>query len=403
MKVIHLTTSFTNGAGKAARRINEAMNTAGLESTIVTTGRVEGSLENRESRLEPSPVNKLISKSITLGQEKTVNISNFPLTPISIQSLPVNQLNLESFDIVNVHATYNLLSFNSIKTILRLTQNLVITLHDERFYTGGCHNTFGCSQFKENCESCPSASQFGKKIVRKAFKLESNAISKGEGKISIIAPSVWIKDKARFSSKLGNFPVNKICNPIPEDVYHFLESETRLLPAPSKVTLGFVSASLDNPFKGLPELLHALELLDHSERSMYRIFLIGNQSKSIKSPIEATFFMSSADTELARILRSIDLLIVPSLGDNSPSVISESLMCGTKVIGSGLGGIPEMLGFNPDLIFDVSIPQTIIDKIRMNSDPYDRKAIAKKAMKSYSYTEVGILYKEYFKSLRFRV
>jgi hypothetical protein len=78
-------------------------------------------------------------------------------------------------------------------------------------------------------------------------------------------------------------------------------------------------------------------------------------------------------------------------------------MCGTKVIGSGRGGIPEMLDFNPDLIFDVSIPQTIIDKIRMNSYPYDRKAIAKNAMKSYSYTEVGILYKEYFKSLRFRV
>lgn len=403
MKVIHLTTSFTNGAGKAARRINEAINTSGLESTIVTTGRVEGSLAKGESRLEPSLVKKMISKSVTIGQEKTVNNSNFPLTPISIQSLNVKQLNLDNYDIVNVHATYNLLSFNSIKTILRLTQNLVITLHDERFYTGGCHNTLGCSQFMEDCKRCPSATQFGRKIVRKAFKLESSAFSKSEGKISILAPSDWIKDKARFSSKLGNFPVNKICNPIPESVYNFLESDTRLVPKRSKVTLGFVSASLDNPFKGLSKLLQALELLDYSERSMYRIFLIGNQSKSIKSPIEATFFLTNEDTELARILRLIDLLIVPSLGDNSPSVISESHMCGTKVIGSDRGGIPEMLGFNPDLIFDVNFPRTIIDKIRINSNPYDRKAIAKEAWKNYSYTEVGNLYKEYFKSLPFRM
>ena len=37
-----------------------------------------------------------------------------------------------------------------------------------------------------------------------------------------------------------------------------------------------------------------------------------------------------------------NLLIVPSLVDNSPNVIFESLVCGTPFVGSDQGGIPEI-------------------------------------------------------------
>ena len=51
----------------------------------------------------------------------------------------------------------------------------------------------------------------------------------------------------------------------------------------------------------------------------------------------------NSDRELSDFYQSIDLLIVPSLQDNSPSVIGEALASGIPVYGSDVGGIPENL------------------------------------------------------------
>jgi len=57
---------------------------------------------------------------------------------------------------------------------------------------------------------------------------------------------------------------------------------------------------------------------------------------------------------MAMTLSGMDLVVIPSNQDNFPSVIGESLACGTRVIGTQVGGIPEALdifglpSFNPD-------------------------------------------------------
>ena len=41
--------------------------------------------------------------------------------------------------------------------------------------------------------------------------------------------------------------------------------------------------------------------------------------------------------------RAADVLAVPSLDDNLPNAVLESLACGTPVVGSAIGGIPDMV------------------------------------------------------------
>jgi len=48
--------------------------------------------------------------------------------------------------------------------------------------------------------------------------------------------------------------------------------------------------------------------------------------------------------ELSRLYREVDLLVLPSLAESLPSVISESLMSGTPVVATRVGGIPEQVG-----------------------------------------------------------
>ena len=400
MKVIHLATSLTNGAGKAARRINESINLVGIDSTLVSSGRVDGELSEHESRLKPPTITGLLSKAVTIFQGAIIESETFPMTPISIQNINIQNMNLFKYDVVNLHATYNLASFKSLAYLLENTKNLVLTLHDERFYTGGCHNTLGCTQYTKFCNKCPSATLIGNLFVKKAFELETKVLQESKKRVSLIAPSQWIKRQAEASSKLKNVTIATIPNPIPGSIYTQEEIQKNNSKSGSKVTLGFVAANLDNSFKGLSILMSALERMPSFERGNYRIFLVGNRPRiEINCPIEVTYMQFIGDSEIAGVLRAIDLLIVPSLGDNSPSVISEALMCGTKVIGSTRGGIPEMLDFDPSLIFDVESPQSILEKIREHSKEYDGTKISIAAHKKYSYHTIGLTYKNYYEGL----
>ena len=49
-------------------------------------------------------------------------------------------------------------------------------------------------------------------------------------------------------------------------------------------------------------------------------------------------------TELAREYYEADLLVLPSFADCLPSVVTESLLCGTPVVAGGVCGVPEQLG-----------------------------------------------------------
>jgi glycosyltransferase involved in cell wall biosynthesis len=43
------------------------------------------------------------------------------------------------------------------------------------------------------------------------------------------------------------------------------------------------------------------------------------------------------------VYNAADVFIVPSLADNQPTTVQESLCCGTPVVGFDVGGIPDMI------------------------------------------------------------
>jgi glycosyltransferase involved in cell wall biosynthesis len=63
-------------------------------------------------------------------------------------------------------------------------------------------------------------------------------------------------------------------------------------------------------------------------------------------------------------LSSIDMLVVPSVW-NEPFglVVLEAYSHGVPVVGSNMGGIPEIIEPRSNLLFDVARPETLIDKI----------------------------------------
>ena len=61
-----------------------------------------------------------------------------------------------------------------------------------------------------------------------------------------------------------------------------------------------------------------------------------------------------------------DFFVIPSIEDNLPNTVMESLSCGTPVIGFNIGGIPDMVIHNKTgLLVDINNEQDFINKLEL--------------------------------------
>lgn len=129
--------------------------------------------------------------------------------------------------------------------------------------------------------------------------------------------------------------------------------------------------------KGHEELFKAIELLrEYQEKCTFQIVGDGKLLNTIRSQYSNynnIYFWGRLKNPIA-VVKSCDLLIVPSKADSCPNTVMEAIYNGIPVIGSNRGGIPEMLRDN-ELIFELS-PEEICKYVeRFITDSSYRKRI----------------------------
>jgi hypothetical protein len=158
MRILHLATSKSGGAGIAAKRLHDALLENGYESIFIT-------LESKDSRRDLPALFSIFCRKISTFINQTNTKSRYILTTtFSHSSFQVEDLEIFDADVVHIHNWYNLLS---IETIARIANNhpTVITMHDERIYTGACHYTLECNGYLDECKQCPAVHKFQNKIT----------------------------------------------------------------------------------------------------------------------------------------------------------------------------------------------------------------------------------------------
>jgi glycosyltransferase involved in cell wall biosynthesis len=96
----------------------------------------------------------------------------------------------------------------------------------------------------------------------------------------------------------------------------------------------------------------------------------------------------------------MDLLVVPSRQDNSPNVIGEALMSGVRVLGSNVGGIPELMMENGCSTVDATSPRNFANQIlREMENTYSRLELATKASEKFSYKKIGTEVKKLYEEV----
>ncbi len=352
MKVVHFATSdIQGGAARAAYRLHQGLCQAGVDSSMFVLRRSSEDatvVELREGNLLQSPLKRVKKTLIYRELKRYPNRpadGNYFSTDRSIYGRDILE-QLPECDILNLHWTTWFLDYQDVFSGLPANQKLVWTLHDMNPFTGGCHYSSGCDKFSQQCGACPQlGSDKENDFSRESWTRKNQAFTHLRSEqLRVVAPSRWLTEEAGRSSLLGRFP--KATIPYGVDTDAFAPRDRRSardvlgVPQDAQVML-FVADALDETRKGLAYLTEALQNL-----KLPKGFLISVGKNSPVLNIEMPHLHLghiASERLLSMIYSAADVFIIPSLEDNLPNTVLESLACGTPVVGFASGGITDMV------------------------------------------------------------
>ncbi len=356
LKVLHLNTYDGNGgAGRACLRLSTALRADGLDSKVAVYykfGENQGIIN-----LSAGIFAKIRAVINIMAERYLAKIFVKALkTPFSLQwfgkDLKNNSL-LQDADIIHLHwINHGFLSPKFLAALDELEKPIVWTFHDSNAFTGGCHVRYSCEHFHQQCGNCPLLRFSGPNdISNQNWKRKQKAYSKLN--FHVVAPSTWMATSVKQSSLLGVRATTVIPNTIETDVFKpYVKAEAKkiLKIAPEKFVImsGFMPSKNDK-HKGTDYLIEALNELasrDEIENSQIELVIFGNKdTKDMPEfPFKTTFLGTiNKDEHLAKCYSAADAFILPSLEDNLPNTVMESLACATPVVAFKTGGIPDMV------------------------------------------------------------
>jgi glycosyltransferase involved in cell wall biosynthesis len=340
MKVIHLSTTTEGGAGKAAFRIFQSQIKFGIDSTLVTRSQIITA--DLVTNLRRNSLAKIIlSKVITFTLQK-ISLKEYGiLTIYSTSFLDRKYFKKMNPDIINIHNWFNFLSPNDLEWLIA-QYNCVFTLHDERLLTAGCHYSLGCNNWETKCVRCPQ-SRINVRSLEKSGDELTRIFTREWVKFGVISPSRWLLHRASKSRMGANLNLMKVIkNPMDESFYYSSSNQE----ARHKGRITFIASDLNNPNKGLSVLVQAIRRLKRENPDLnleLELIGLGNVDQSITTDIPTRIFASLNTSQIFERLSTTDVLVVPSIIDNSPSVIAEGQLAGALVVASAVGGIPELI------------------------------------------------------------
>jgi glycosyltransferase involved in cell wall biosynthesis len=337
------------GAARAAYRLHRGLKDFGISSQMLVQKKQsdDATILGLQSRVgKIIALLKPILNILPLQSYPQAKTETF-----SPQWLPDNVIDRVSKinpDLINLHWLNS--GFIKIETIAKFSCPLVWTLHDMWAFTGGCHYDNGCDNYRQSCGFCP---QLGSKKERDLSRQIWQRKAKTWQKINLtlVTPSKWMAKCARDSSLCQNFRIEVIPNGIDTNRYQPIDKifAKKLLgfPLSKKIILFGAVNAVTMPRKGFDLLLPALQKLSCLEKQEEIELVVFGSSQPQDSPQFGfpVHYIGQLhdDISLAILYAAADVFIAPSLQDNLPNTVMESLACGTPCVAFRVGGIPDLI------------------------------------------------------------
>lgn len=232
-----------------------------------------------------------------------------------------------------------------------------VTLHDAWMLSGHCAHSFDCFRWETGCGQCPDLS------IPPAVQRDDTAANwqrkksiYSRSRLFIVSPSQWLMNRVE-GSMLNDAAAEKIVIPNGVDLSIFKPGDkaaarSRLGLPPDKLILLFAANGIrDNRWKDFRVLRSAVARIAGDGQAEDVLFVALGESGPDERVGDATIhfepFRKSRD-EVADFYRAADIYMHAARVDTFPNTIIEALACGTPVIATAVGGIPEQIrSFDP--------------------------------------------------------
>lgn len=349
MKVLHLSTYDKNGgAGIAAYRLNRVMNKNGIDSKILL---LHNKLQCERSYALHGALKKI--------KDAVVSYASFTLKDKILRVIFYYSLGMAGFDvskmelvrnadIIYIHwINDNFLGIKDLNRIISLNKPVVFFMHDMWLLTGGCHHSFECKKYQTYCKKCPNIpNRFFSNLSSYVFSRKRKMLLADN--VFVQAPSRWLVECVRKSALFGDVVVDTVPNTFDDNIFKPVDkslARTVLnLPLHKKLLLFGANGGHKNPYKGWEYLVEALR---KSNLQDVEVVVLGSKLDN-HSRTEISCRIHSVGTlydeySLALLYSAVDVFVTPSLADNFPNTILESLACATPVVAFNVGGIPDLV------------------------------------------------------------
>lgn len=345
MKILHLNTyGNIGGAAKSVFRLHRALLDQDINSIVL----VQSQKPKDSTVVGPSLQNTVLNKFRPRADRLLTKINGYTPSRLFSPSLIRSANNLSIIEDINpdiVHLHWVNGGMISVEDLSKIKKPIVWSLHDMWPFTGGCHNSFDCHKFENECGNCPILSRNDKKDI--SYQVLHRKM-KSYSRINILAPvalSKWMNVNAKRSSLFKNKIISTIPNLIDTDIYKPQEpklSRKHLnLPQSKFLILYSALGYYKDRNKGYHELIQSIHRLNN--RNVELVLVGEDKLKNINGINIRHFGKINNEDKIVNLYNAVNLTIVPSLKENLSNVIMESLSCGTPVVAFNIGGNSDMI------------------------------------------------------------
>ena len=350
MQILHF--AFAVSKQSASFRIHNGLLKAGINSKLVVASK---SIVRKEIYQPNTWLDKILALLPVVNEyllKKVFRVTSHVYFSVNKYQSVFHRLwfrksNNTNRDITHLHWVGN--GFITLGNLRKIKGPIVVTLHDMWFITGGCHVNLECSNYLNDCRTCPRVrnSIMGHNVIKWSFQDKKKFF--GSGRVEVVVLSTWMQELALQSPILNGVKVHLIPNGIDQNRFKPINRiEARRLfnfdIEDSLILFGGISALSDHN-KGFDLLKSAIKNF-RGNRNNLKLITFGSPRfdlEHIDGVPTINVGILQDEESISALYSAVNVVAVPSRQESFSQICAESISCGTPVIAFNHSGPKDII------------------------------------------------------------